>query len=205
MGTKKPGPDVFGKALEDTLARSESERASSSTRCLSQTAILETYHELEKRIKSPFACGGTIDITDNQGTGPTAKKQKMNVSPGQASPLINLFWAMETGSTAQKLVLPFGSASALQQLVKECVPATFGRGENDVLDPEYRRAGKMDPNNFATSFHPADFGIIENVERILLPSINTEKQNSLWFRKLRAELYNLNVWVSSNTYWNLLM
>lgn len=198
MGNKKPGPDVFGKALEDTLARSENEGASSSTRSLSGTAILEAYHELEKRIKRPFACGGTIDITNKQGSSPAAKKQKTDASPGQASPPVNLFWATETGSTAEKLVLPYESTSALQQLVKECVPATFGKGEADVLDPEYRRAGKMDPNNFATSFHPADFGIIENVERVLLPSINTEKQNSLWFRKLRAELYNLNVWASSS-------
>jgi hypothetical protein len=110
MGNKKSGPDVFGKALEDTLARSENEGASSSTRSLSRTAILEAYHELEKRIKRPFACGGTIDITNKQGSSPAAKKQKTDASPGQASPPVNLFWATETESTAQKLVLPYESS-----------------------------------------------------------------------------------------------
>lgn len=205
MGNKKTGPDVFGKALEDTLAGSKSERRSSSTRSLSQTALLEAYNELEKRIKRPFAYGGTINITDNQDSRPKAKKQKRNATPGKTSPPVSLFWATETGATAQKLVLPTDSTSVLQELVKDCVPATFGRGKRDVLDPEYRRAVKMDPKNFATSFHPANFGIVENMERILLPRINTEKQNSLGFRKLRVELYSLNVRVSSNTYWNLLM
>lgn len=100
---------------------------------------------------------------------------------------------------ARRLVLPLSKASSdlgpdvLRQLVADCEPATFGRVEKDILDPEYRKAGKLDPSQFATSFHPADFGIIENVEQILLPSISTKTENRLQFRKLSAELYKLNV------------
>ncbi|KAL4970337.1 uncharacterized protein BDV14DRAFT_195032 [Aspergillus stella-maris] len=92
------------------------------------------------------------------------------------------------------LVLPSEDTAALKQLLKDCEPATFGKGQEDVHDPEYRNTGKMDPNKFATTFHPADFGIIENMNKILFPSVSTEMENSLGFRKLRVGLYKLNVY-----------
>ncbi|KXG52467.1 Oxoglutarate/iron-dependent dioxygenase [Penicillium griseofulvum] len=79
-------------------------------------------------------------------------------------------------------------------LVVDCDTASFGRGKEEVIDPQYRKAGKLEPQNFLTSFHPADFGILQNLEQILLPNFNTDKQNSLPFRKLSAELYKLNVY-----------
>ncbi|KAJ5173142.1 hypothetical protein N7492_005735 [Penicillium capsulatum] len=44
-------------------------------------------------------------------------------------------------------------------------------------------------------FHPADFGILESVEQVLLPRFNSDVQNLLPFRRLTAELYKLNVYV----------
>jgi len=82
----------------------------------------------------------------------------------------------------------------LQQLVTDCIPATFGRGAQDILDTSYRNAGKIDASNFVTSFHPANFGIINNIEQILLPSISSDKE--LHIRRLTAELYKLNVRLS---------
>lgn len=88
----------------------------------------------------------------------------------------------------------FGNCGgAGHQLVADCDVASFEKGQQDVVDPEYREAGKLDPRNFASSFHPTDLGILENVEQILLPSISTDIQNRLPFRKLSAELYKLNV------------
>ena len=37
---------------------------------------------------------------------------------------------------------------ALNQLERACEPATFGRNDEDVLDETYRKAGKMDSDNF---------------------------------------------------------
>lgn len=61
------------------------------------------------------------------------------------------------------------------------------------MDLSYRRAGKLDPKNFATSFHPATFGIIETIEKVLLPGIVGETANRLRSRKIYAELYKMNV------------
>jgi hypothetical protein len=97
----------------------------------------------------------------------------------------------------RRLVLPLthtsedSSSDVLQQLVANCTPATFGQGDRDVLDTNYRKARKIDASNFVTSFHPADFGIIENIEQILLPIISSD--NELHVRRLTAELYKLNV------------
>lgn len=124
-----------------------------------------------------FSCGGSI-----QFRGPEATDSSASV-PRRFSEPVSIFWAAGDDSQARKLVLPItdsnleSSQSTLQQLVDECLPATFGRREKDVFDPEYRRAGKMDLSHFSTNFHPANFGIIENIEKILLPSISTETEN----------------------------
>ncbi|KAL4934495.1 uncharacterized protein BDV17DRAFT_249375 [Aspergillus undulatus] len=153
-------PDAFDQALRSTLNRlkdgqshgkqSQDDKVS-TTSSLSQTAILENYRQLEKYIKSPFACGGTIAITDNQ---------KHDGPKKQTSPPENIFWT-KPGSTTTKLVLPpKDGISVLQQLVKDCEPATLGRGQEEVLEKEDRKAGKLDPEDFATTFHSADFGIV---------------------------------------------
>lgn len=142
--------------------------------------------------------------------------------PGQrSSPPVRIFWTskdeaktdeprdkvQKLDSRAQKLILPLNSKNLsdsnmerLHQLVADCEPASFGRGQEDVLDPEYRMAGKLDAEQFASSFHPADFGIIENIEQILLPRFNSDNENYVWLRRLRVELYKLNV---CNPNWSL--
>lgn len=146
-----------------------------------------------ERTAASFACGGKIPIGDFETSGYSEPVRK-------SSPPVNVLWATGIGSMARRLFLPLSNDASsdlgpdtLHQLVADCDPATFGRGDEDVLDPEYRKAGKLDPRQFATSFHPADFGIIENIEQILLPSISTDIENRLQFRKLSAELYKLNV------------
>ena len=39
-----------------------------------------------------------------------------------------------------------------KRLLAKCEPATFGRDDQDVLDPEYRKAVKLDGDQFATNF-----------------------------------------------------
>lgn len=98
-----------------------------------------------------------------------------------------------------KLVLPInGDAApsrldALRQSISDCEPASFGLRDKDVIDPQYHKTVKLDPEQFATSFHPADYRIVEYIERVLLPSISDEKQNKLQLRNVHAELYKLNV------------
>lgn len=112
-----------------------------------------------------------------------------------------------------KLMLPLtnnkvSNEDALQRLVDACSPATFGRGDEDVLDPSYRQAGKLDDDKFLSNFYPANFGILQNIEQILMPSVSTDMENQLQFRRITAELYKLNVGLglsSSSTSKYLLM
>jgi hypothetical protein len=143
-----------------------------------------------EKASASFACGGTINIEEAEANAEKLAKP--------ASSPVNIFWALQRDSNARKLVLPLSNTDdsnpeVLQQLVGDCSPATFGRGKKDVLDPKYRKAGKMDLTQFATNFDLPKFGILENVEQILLPSIGADRESDFYFRKLRAELYKLNV------------
>ncbi|KAL4795739.1 hypothetical protein BDV19DRAFT_362572 [Aspergillus venezuelensis] len=130
---------ALGKLDEDKSKDEKQQSASSPTR----TSLSEKYRQLEEHIKRPFVCGETIDI---------APGEKSNGSEKQNPPSVNVFWVTESGSTTTKLVLPSEDTAALKHLVKDCEPATFGKGQEDVHDPEYRNAGKMDANKFATTF-----------------------------------------------------
>ncbi|KAL3469173.1 hypothetical protein BJX99DRAFT_241925 [Aspergillus californicus] len=149
-----------------------------------------------ERAAASFSCGGSIPLVVDIGSE-TGKKAS---DPLSVSAPVNIFWGKKDNSTAHKLTLPVGlsdtdtNVKTLRRLVADCDPASFGRGEKDVIDPEYRKAGQINVDEFATSFHPADFGILEIVGQVLLPSISDEKDNQLQFRKIKAELYKLNVY-----------
>jgi hypothetical protein len=144
-----------------------------------------------ERATASFSCGGSIPVT--LGGIRITDKDRSSSSP------VSIFWSKGDDAIAHKLVLPLDVSvlethpDTLRRLVADCDPASFGRGQEDVIDPEYRRAGKINTDQFATSFHPADFGILENIAQVLLPSISNETDNQLGFRKITAELYKLNV------------
>ncbi|RDX41896.1 hypothetical protein OH76DRAFT_1449067 [Lentinus brumalis] len=75
---------------------------------------------------------------------------------------------------------------ALRELVAACEPAKFGRGTETVLDETYRKAWKMDPENFKSGLDVDGCGLVDVVQTGLLPK-NT-------MRNIRAELYKLNVY-----------
>ncbi|KAF7596013.1 hypothetical protein BBP40_003793 [Aspergillus hancockii] len=201
-----PGQNRVPKALLDVLMEKQLQRRSGGltqdpllgTSSETEPAFIETCRQLRALIDgeqttSSFACGGAIPITSTDATP---------VEGNAVSYPVNIFWSSGVSVTASRLVLPLNdtatgeatSPETLQHLVASCDPASFGRGQEDVLDLSYRRAGKIDPEQFATSFHPADFSIIETIERVLLPSISSAEENELQFRKIRAELYKINVY-----------
>lgn len=147
---------------------------------------LKGFVEGEQAMAS-LACGGTIPIAV-PGTETT--------SPTPAP--VNIFWSTSDDSVANKLVLPANGATpessmdVLQCLIFNCDPASFGRGNQDVMDPEYRKAVKLNSDQFATKSYPVDYGLIEHIEQILLPSI-CSKEDKTHLRKLHAELYRFNV------------
>lgn len=97
------------------------------------------------------------------------------------------------GATAgAKVTLPLNEVEpfSFDQLLRDCHPATFGRGNVDVMDEEYRKAGKLDENTFCSNFSPYALGIVNTAAQTLAPNFwnQTNKMSGV-----RAELYKLNV------------
>ncbi|KAF7426377.1 hypothetical protein PC9H_008745 [Pleurotus ostreatus] len=67
------------------------------------------------------------------------------------------------GGTTGQLDLRNPEDAQVQLLVKLCEPATFGRNQEDLLDETYRKAGKMDIENFAMNI---DFGQLHISDKI---------------------------------------
>ncbi|KAE8314353.1 hypothetical protein BDV41DRAFT_534150 [Aspergillus transmontanensis] len=198
--TKKQD-DVSG-AILDTLIEKHCRRHSGDLKASSTAGLPETQYSFlnsclqlktfieGERTTASYTCGGCIPIV--QATGPLDKHPRV-------SGPVNIFWSIGN-SSARRVSLPLradaedASPAVLQHLITSCDPASFGRGQEDVMDLSYRRAGKLDPENFATSFHPATFGIIETIEKVLLPGIVGETANKLRSRKIYAELYKMNIY-----------
>lgn len=130
------------------------------------------------RAAACFVCGGTVPAVSS----------------------VRVCWDRTRGVKTHKLVLPLQSESTknssltrLRELVSDCEPASFGRGQQDVMDPAYRRAGKIDPSRFVSDFCPHKSGIVRLAEQYLLPNYKKNAEQSLPFRNLKAELYKLNV------------
>ncbi|KAJ5595152.1 uncharacterized protein N7459_001360 [Penicillium hispanicum] len=205
---QKPAPlSPFHKSLFAALEaqchrpKEQGQQASKTTTpTLTQLAFDQACRQIEQsivgeRASATFVCGGTIPID----SAPPAD----SVGP-KKSPPVHLFWLTGGANQALRLELPLShdnnpdsSIGRLRQLVDDCQPASFGRGQQDVIDPSYRKAGKLDPGHFASTFHPADFDIVANVAQILLPPFRTEAEGCVPFQKLRAELYKLNGQIGS--------
>ncbi|EJD52892.1 hypothetical protein AURDEDRAFT_54784, partial [Auricularia subglabra TFB-10046 SS5] len=69
----------------------------------------------------------------------------------------------------------------LEELAAACQPATFGVNEQDVLDETYRKAGKLDRDDFALNLDIVGSGLLQAVKDALP-------------RDIKAELYKLNVY-----------
>lgn len=175
-----------------------------SARTLSKTTFKAFCRQLEKAIRSEnasasFACGGTIPIKGTKATEQTKSTQEAKAQANgvaQLSDPINIFWDCRDATGGGKLTLPLDCSSddsnaKLHRFVAECEPAGFGRGQEAVMDPSYRRAGKLDTDHFMTSFYPSDFGIVDRIQQVLTPdAVDDERQGS---RRIRMELYKLNV------------
>ena len=100
-------------------------------------------------------------------------------------------WDGRVTKSGHSLALPLpdgdsGSEASLTQLLKDCEPATFGRKQEEILDEEYRKAGKMDTGSFSVNFHPSEHGITEEISQSLGPGHSAP-------RGITAKLYKLNV------------
>lgn len=192
------------KSLLDTIVSKFSCQSSEELRKagpppLGQVAFQRACQQLTEFISgqkasATFACGGTVSIGEELPPG------TFNISPP-----VRLSWTAKDASGEHKLLLPVNATDAADaeqvlRLLSDCDIASFGKGDKDVVDPEYRKAGKLDPSRFLTSFHPANFNILDDVEQLLVPNFQSVVKNKLPFRKLKAELYKLNVGLSLSSF-----
>jgi hypothetical protein len=153
-----------------------------------QNAILDELRQslVQQTYSATFALGGKVPISreDDASTPCPASGFKADINVLRPSKPVHIRFG-ESG-LGRKLVLPAAYDSAeLQQLVQACSPASFGRNGKDVHDPSYRKAGKLDTTDFATTFCPYESGIIDVVNQVLVT-------NPRW--GTRAELYKLNMY-----------
>lgn len=156
-------------------------------------SLVEDHHS-----KSIFACGGKVPVLSQE-----SQEGSRNAI---ASLPVDLRWdalapatdnskeetaTKDVSSKQTKLVVPLEPETEgnIKQLLADTQPATFGLGGEHVYDEKYRKAAKMDPSQFSTSFNPYTLGIIDETAQTLLPSARGSKRA----RSVRAELYKLNV------------
>lgn len=75
----------------------------------------------------------------------------------------------------------------LEQLAQACETASFGVDKKDVLDETYRKAGKMDSDQFSPIRDPAQTDLIRIIRSYLLEGTKSTKI-------VKAELYKLNMY-----------
>nr|VWO98178.1 Acetolactate synthase (EC [Ganoderma boninense] len=118
-------------------------------------------------VAKPPYCQGTLALSQNDFT---------------------LFYGKE--GNAQRINLSRASAAELQRLADACLPATFGIGGQDVHDETYRKAGKLDCEDFVTTFDASRSGLVDVIRTELLVE-NPKKVKS---EDVNIELYKLNIY-----------
>lgn len=171
-----------------------------------ETDFLDQIHGALSSHKSAFSCRGSIPIVagdDSRFDCVTTKKKQLT------SPPVTLRWDLPSGKATRKLTLPPAAEGTkgqadIMELLEDCSPATFGKKGEEVLDESYRKAAKLDSDQFSTNFHPHDVGIINAIAETLLPGITTPftDTESIWEEHLGviAELYKLNVCLPHNVW-----
>jgi hypothetical protein len=124
--------------------------------------------------QSAYACGGAVAVKAH-----TQASEKGVTSP------VTIRW--DSTDQIEKIVLPTTDPSLVQRLIKSTQLASFGLKGEDVIDESYRKASKLDPYAFSTTFCPYEVGIIDILGQTLLPLPQTKSQG------IRAEFYKLNV------------
>jgi hypothetical protein len=129
-----------------------------------------------EKASATFACGGTI-------------LSKLNTTKEKIAPENPILFYEDKSGQSHKITFP-PTAQEMDKLSSDCDPASFGVGNEERHDTEYRSAWKLDNTKFATSFNPFDYDIMDVVKRLLFSgAINLGAFEPI----IVAELYKLNV------------
>ncbi len=142
--------------------------------------VLNEFMDVLTEQKHMYACGGRIPIA----TGPIESEGDAPPSPSSAEPPrqsdpITIRWgvgdlSLTDESPCRKVTLPVteqADRDALNAMIRDCQPATFGLDGEDVYDETYRKALKMNTDAFCSTFDPYSLGIVDSIAQMLLPSV----------------------------------
>ena len=149
----------------------------------------------DEHSSATFACGGSIVVDC-----PAARERNIPFTRHASVPVTIGWWDKDSESFSGKLVLPLddskgSNAEAVQKVVDACSPVGAESDDDGLMDIDTNHRGVwgLSWKNFVTSFHPADFDILHNIEQVMLPGFNTDIQNRLQFRRITAVPSRLTV------------
>ena len=125
-----------------------------------EEATLKALGKLSKDLSSRFCCGGKLQ-------------------PVQS--VVRLNYKLDGVIT--EIVFPGADEAALAKLMHASSVASFGKGNQQVTDPSYRDAYKIDPDKLLASFCACHTNILSEIETLMVPN-----------RSIRAELHKLNLY-----------
>ncbi|RFU25895.1 hypothetical protein B7463_g10442, partial [Scytalidium lignicola] len=140
--------------------------------------------------KGTFSIGGSILIAPpHETTTGAAASERTKSAP------ITLRWdpSSAPAGESRNIMFPPTSTHSMEQLetlLRDCQPASFGRGGQDVFDEAYRKASKLDASKFSSDLCPYELGVVDTVAELLMPSAYIAGGS----RGVVAELYKLNVY-----------
>lgn len=161
-------------------AKEEKRRLKSLAKMAEAKILQNLTSSLETHARSAtFACGGSISF---KGAAAEATGETIEYSIEQNSDTTNIPKARSAavddvqvrfGDSGSGVTVNFNkdgpSLNGFEHLLKACQPASFGRAGEAVLDEKYRKAGKLDRSQFATTFCPYEAGIVDVVTQLLVP------------------------------------
>ncbi|ROW00396.1 hypothetical protein VMCG_07319 [Cytospora schulzeri] len=149
-----------------------------------------------------FACGGSIPIVpklpENEFKLAPAVQKTDTVDDeleqgstsqtryGPRDPAADDFNEPPTRSTFSIPVDPDGTRTITPSKTVSLLHLEGGAA--DVYDESYRKATKLDPSRFSSTFNPYEVGIVDTIAQTLLPTLRHLQQT----RTVKAELYKLN-------------
>jgi len=129
-----------------------------------------------------------------------------NVPINRDNPIKLFFEGPDTSTGAKSVRFPPSSPDDVNPLLDACKQASFGRGDEEVIDPSYRRALVLHASSFAiapaSAIDAHKLGILSKVRETLLGGTGASaadldehaKENSVKDTRVIAQLDKLNVY-----------
>jgi hypothetical protein len=111
--------------------------------------------ETVNKEKSNSCCGGVLAVKAGVSALTITETKELSSAP------VVIRWDVPASDQIRKLTvrsaLQDTSSLTITDLITDCAPATFGYNGQDVLDTTYRKATKLDSDQFCTTFNPYEF------------------------------------------------